>query len=139
MFLPAFVYFIMFSYYPFFKGILMSFEENKLMGARSFAGFENYKYVLKDPDYIQAVINSLVIGLVDLVLYFALSLVLALCINEVGSRPVQKGLRTITYLPYLFSWSVIGGVLGRLVGQGDPFGSPRYILAGCGVYPLKRG
>lgn len=110
MFLPAFVYFIMFSYYPFFKGILMSFEENKLMGARSFAGFENYKYVLKDPDYIQAVINSLVIGLVDLVLYFALSLVLALCINEVGSRPVQKGLRTITYLPYLFSWSVIGGI-----------------------------
>ena len=110
MFLPAFVYFIMFSYYPFFKGILMSFQENKLMGARPFAGLENYKYVLKDPDYIQAVINSLIIGLADMVLYFGLSLVLALCINEVGLRPVQKGLRTITYLPYLFSWSVIGGI-----------------------------
>ena len=110
MFLPAFVYFIMFSYYPFFKGILMSFQENKLMGARPFAGLENYTYVLKDPDYIQAVINSLIIGLADMVLYFGLSLVLALCINEVGLRPVQKGLRTITYLPYLFSWSVIGGI-----------------------------
>ena len=110
MFLPAFVYFIMFSYYPFFKGILMSFQENKLMGVRPFAGLENYKYVLKDPDYIQAVINSLIIGLADMVLYFGLSLVLALCINEVGLRPVQKGLRTITYLPYLFSWSVIGGI-----------------------------
>lgn len=110
MFLPVFVYFVVFSYYPFFKGIVMSFQENRLMGARPFTGFENYKYVLSDPDYIQAVINSLVIGLVDLVLYFVLSLVLALCINELRSPLLQKGLRTITYLPYLFSWSVIGGI-----------------------------
>ncbi len=137
MFFPVFVYFTLFSYYPFLKGILMSFQEDKLMGKRAFVGFKNYAYVFADPDYIQAVINSLIIGIADFILYFILSILLALCINEVRSGFFRKGLRTITYLPYLFSWSVIGGIWALVFNnQGlvniirEAFGAaPLYFLA----------
>ncbi|MDR2095963.1 MAG: ABC transporter permease subunit [Treponema sp.] len=110
MFLPAAVYFLLFSYYPFFKGIFMSFQANRLIGIRPFVGFANYAEVIADPDFIQSIINSLIIGIADMALYFCLSLVLALIINEIGLSFVRKGAHTIAYLPYLFSWSVIGGI-----------------------------
>ncbi|MDR0554262.1 MAG: ABC transporter permease subunit [Treponema sp.] len=110
LFLPAALYFLMFSYYPFFKGILMSFQANRLLGARPFVGIENYQIVITDPDFIQSIVNSLIIGIADMALYFVLSLALAIGINELGSRTLRKGLHTIAYLPYLFSWAVIGGI-----------------------------
>jgi len=110
LFLPTAIYFILFSYYPFIKGIIMSFQANRLLGVRPFVGFENYRTVVSDPDFIQSIWNSLIIGVADMVLYFILSLVLALFINELFSKTLRKTLHTIAYLPYLFSWAVIGGI-----------------------------
>jgi putative aldouronate transport system permease protein len=110
MFLPAAVCFLVFSYYPFFKGIIMSFQANRLIGARPFVGMANYRAVIGDSDFIEGVLNSLIIGIIDAVLYFVLSLALALFINELASRFMRRVIQTTAYLPYLFSWSVIGGI-----------------------------
>jgi putative aldouronate transport system permease protein len=66
--------------------------------------------VLADPDFFQAVVNSLIIGAADMALYFGLSLLLALALNEVRVKAVRRTVQTIAYLPYLFSWAVIAGV-----------------------------
>jgi putative aldouronate transport system permease protein len=110
MFLPIAVYFAMFSYYPFVKGIIMSFQANRLIGKRPFVGLANYANVIADSDFLQSIVNSFLIGLADLALYFLLSLFLALMINELTHRLTQKTVQTISYLPYLFAWSVIGGI-----------------------------
>jgi len=110
MFLPVAVYFIIFSYYPFLRGLIMSFQENRLLGNRPFAGLANYKFVLKDSNFLSAVTNSLIIGLWDMVLYFFFSLGFALILNELVHRTVKQTIQTIAYIPYLFSWAVIGGV-----------------------------
>ncbi|MDP3178369.1 MAG: ABC transporter permease subunit [Spirochaetaceae bacterium] len=109
MFLPIALYFALFSYYPFFKGIAMSFQANRLIGKKPFVGFSNYAEVLADPDFARAILNSLVIGLADMVLYFGVSLFLALCIWELGNK-AKRATQTVSYLPYLFSWSVIAGI-----------------------------
>jgi len=82
LFLPIAVYFAVFAYYPFIKGILLSFQENRLIGNRPFVGTSNYEAVLSDPDFLQSVKNSLIIGLTDMVLYFVLSLLLAFDIER---------------------------------------------------------
>lgn len=110
LFIPIALYFLIFTYYPFLKGLIMSFQENRLIGKRPFAGFENYSLVLQDPDFIASIRNSLIIGLWDMVLYFALSLLLAIILNELLNKTVKKTVQTIAYIPYLFSWAVIGGV-----------------------------
>lgn len=133
MFLPVAVYFALFAYYPFAKGITMSFQANRLIGKRPFVGFENYAKVVADPDFLQAVINSLIIGFVDMALYFLLSLVLALAINELTKSFARKSVQTISYLPYLFSWSVIGGIWILLF---DDKGFVNTIMAVVGREPV---
>jgi putative aldouronate transport system permease protein len=110
MFLPVAIYFLLFAYYPFLKGILMSFQANRLLGSRPFVGFENYAVVISDPDFRQTVMNSLLIGFTDMGLYFLLSLGLALSINELSFRFSRKAVQTLAYIPHLFSWAVIAGV-----------------------------
>lgn len=110
MFIPIAVYFILFSYWPLVRGAIMSFQANRLMRPRPFVGLANYADVLADPDFFQAIVNSLIIGAADMALYFGLSLLLALGINELRLRVLRRTVQTIAYLPYLFSWSVIAGV-----------------------------
>lgn len=110
LFIPIALYFLIFTYYPFLKGLIMSFQENRLIGKRPFAGVENYTLVLQDPDFLASIKNSLIIGLWDMVLYFALSLLFAIILNELLNKTIKKTVQTIAYLPYLFSWAVIGGV-----------------------------
>jgi len=110
MFIPVAIYFIVFTYYPFLRGLIMSFQENRLLGNRPFAGLENYKFVIKDSNFLAAVANSLIIGLWDMVLYFLFSLGFALILNELVQRTIKQSIQTIAYIPYLFSWAVIGGV-----------------------------
>lgn len=110
LFIPIALYFILFTYYPFLRGFIMSFQENRLLGARPFAGLENYKQVIADSDFRASIINSLIIGIWDMVLYFGLALLFALILNEVKQRSIKQSIQTIAYIPYLFSWAVIGGV-----------------------------
>ncbi|MEN6477833.1 MAG: ABC transporter permease subunit [Rectinema sp.] len=133
MFLPIAVYFVMFAYYPFAKGITMSFQANRLIGKRPFVGLENYARVVVDPDFLQAILNSLLIGFVDMALYFALSLILALAVNELTRPAAKKTVQTISYLPYLFSWSVIGGIWILLF---DDKGFANTLLGFLGMEPV---
>jgi putative aldouronate transport system permease protein len=133
LFLPIAIYLILFSYYPFFTGLALSFQENKLIGKKGFVGFENYVSVLKDPNFIVAIKNSLVIGLWDFFLYFVLSLVFALMLNEVRLKKVRQGIQTLAYVPYLFSWAVIGGIWALLF---DVRGVVNHCLGWFGISPV---
>lgn len=133
LFIPIALYFIIFTYYPFFRGLIMSFQENRLLGARPFVGLENYKLVLSDTNFLAAIINSLIIGLWDMVLYFGLSLFFALMLNEVTQKTVKQGIQTIAYIPYLLSWAVIGGVWALIF---DLNGLANRFLGLFGVEPI---
>lgn len=104
------IYFIIFSYFPLVKGLILSFQANNLIGDRPFVLFENYKFVLKDPNFINALKNSLIIGILDCILYFVISLFIALVLNELTSQKLKHSIQTVIYIPYLFSWAVIGGI-----------------------------
>jgi putative aldouronate transport system permease protein len=110
MFIPIAVYFVLFSYWPLVRGVIMSFQANRRTWPRPFVGLAKYADVLVDPDFFQAIVNTLIIGAADMALYFGLSLLLALGINELRVKAVRSTVQTIAYLPYLFSWSVIAGV-----------------------------
>ncbi len=110
LFIPVALYLLVFAYYPFLKGLVLSFQENRLFGHRAFVWLDNYRVVITDPDFLHSVVNSLVIGLTDMVLYFILSLALALMLNEVRHAGARRFVQTMAYIPYLLSWAVIGGI-----------------------------
>ncbi|MBD2867023.1 ABC transporter permease subunit [Paenibacillus arenilitoris] len=110
MMAPILAYFAIFSFYPLVRGLVISFQQYRLIGDRPFVGFANYSDVLKDPVLWDTFGNTLVIGAGIFALNFILPIVLALSLNEVASAWFKKITQMIVYLPHLFSWVVVGGM-----------------------------
>lgn len=110
MLLPVVVYFIVFSYYPMALGVHDSFFEVKLLGGSKFVGLKNYQQVFGSKQYQQALINSLLIGCGTFLLQFVWGMAIAVGLNEIRSKIVKSFLQTVTYIPYLLSWAVVGGL-----------------------------
>lgn len=110
MLLPVLVYFLVFSYYPLVLGIINSFQKVKILGGSEFAGMDNYVNVAASSTYQQALGNSLIVGIGTFLLQFVLGLVIALLLNEVKNKVARSLIQTVTYIPYLLSWAVVGGL-----------------------------
>jgi putative aldouronate transport system permease protein len=110
MMIPVIAYFLLFSYYPLAKGLLISLQDYKLMGNRPFVGLANYKAVLADPQFFQVLFNTVLIGGGVLVFGFVVPLILALSLNEVLRTSFKKIAQMVLYIPHLLSWVVVGGM-----------------------------
>lgn len=110
MLLPVLLYFLVFSYYPLVLGIINSFQKVKILGGSEFAGMDNYINVATSSTYQQALGNSLIVGIGTFLLQFVLGLVIALLLNEVKNKVARSLIQTVTYIPYLLSWAVVGGL-----------------------------
>lgn len=108
--LPVLAYFLIFSYYPMALGIFNSFREIKLLGGATFVGFKNYQTIFASPVYTQAFVNTLIVGAGTFLLQFAWGLVLALCLSELRHKLTRSFYQTVTYIPNLLSWSVVGSI-----------------------------
>ncbi len=110
MILPVLLYFAVFSFYPLILGFIQSFQESRLIGQAEFAGLSNYQAVLQDATFRQSVQNSLIIGFGGLVLTLSLAVLLVLGLTEIRLKCFKQSLQTLTFLPFLFSWTVIGSL-----------------------------
>jgi putative aldouronate transport system permease protein len=110
MILPVFAYFAIFTFYPLGLGLVQSFQKFRLIGSASFIGFANYENVLADPIFRNSFVNSVVVGTVSLLINLTVALVLTVSVNEVRQKLGKSVIQTVTFLPYLFSWTVVGGM-----------------------------
>lgn len=133
MILPVFLYFAVFTFYPLGLGIYQSFHRVRLIGAPVYLGLENYDFVLKDPVFLRSMGNSLVVGTVSLFINLAVALVLTLSVNEVRNRFSKSLIQTTTFLPYLFSWTVVGGMWLQILAHN---GMVNNLMASLGLARL---
>ena len=110
MMIPVIAYFAVFVYYPLYEGVIASFQEFNLLGARPYVGWQNYETVWNDPRFWQVVRNTLLIGGGILVVGFLPPIIVALSLNELRLVLFKKFSQTVVYLPHLFSWVVVGGI-----------------------------
>ena len=118
-YIPAAVFALVFAYIP-MMGLVMAFKENpNLMGSSSaiagileakWVGFEHFKEIFSQPDFLNALRNTLVISVLKIVIVFPLPIILAIFISEMKGRALKKGLQIAMYLPYFLSWATIGGI-----------------------------
>jgi putative aldouronate transport system permease protein len=110
MLLPIVVYFVVFNYYPLALGIYSSFRNVRMIGGSEFVGLKNYIEIFSNRLYLQAFVNTLVVGVFTFLLQFVWGLLIALLLNEIRNKIVKSSIQSVTYLPYLLSWSVVGGI-----------------------------
>lgn len=117
MIIPVLIYFAVFSFYPLVLGVIQSFQKSKLIGAPEFVGLENYRFILKEKTFHQAFRNSLIMGLGSLILTLLVSVILTLGLHELRSKALRKTVQTATFLPFLFSWTVVGSIWVQILSN----------------------
>ena len=113
MFLPVFLYYVIFRYAP-MLGLTIAFKDfNAFLGfdKSPWVGFKYFQQFFNSIYLWRLVRNTLLINLYDLVFNFPAAIALALLLNEVQNRRFKRVTQTITYLPYFVSSVVIASMV----------------------------
>lgn len=110
--LPGLIYFVIFKYVPFW-GLIMAFKNYQphlgLMGSE-WVGLAHFKRFFEMDEFWQLFRNTLLLGLYNTVIYFPITIVLALLLNEIRSEVYKRSIQTLIYVPHFLSWVVIAGI-----------------------------
>lgn len=111
--IPGLVWLILFAYLP-MGGLSLAFKHykaNEGIWGSPWVGFENFKYVFRDPTFAQAVWRTLYVNIIKLVITFPFPILLALLLNELRMRKTKKLFQTVFTFPQFLSWIIVSGIV----------------------------
>ena len=115
--LPGILYYVIFCYVP-MAGLQLAFKQfNARLGiwGSRWVGLLNYTFVIRDPAFWRAMINTVTISIQRLIFQFPVPIILALLINEFSPRRYKRILQTIYTFPHFLSWVIIAGIMFNLL------------------------
>lgn len=114
MTVPALLFFIAFNYVP-MAGAWLAFVDYNLVDGifgSPFIGLKNFDFFISGGEAMySAVWNTIVLNLLFLLFGTSVQIVLALLMNELRSKPFKKVSQSLMFIPYFFSWVVVGAIV----------------------------
>lgn len=108
--IPAFLFMIVFLYYPFIQNIINSFLSIDGLGSRADGWltpwYKNYAELLQDQKMITAVKNTLFLTLTTILFQVGIALVLALLVDRIKAG--AQVFRTVYFFPIVISATALG-------------------------------
>lgn len=114
MFLPVFIFAVVFYYLPMF-GVWYSFTEYKGIKEPVFVGLENFWKMFSMPNFWVSFKNTLELSIIKLVMNTGMAVVISLFLNEIINLKFKKFAQTIIYLPHFMSWVVTASVFSLIL------------------------
>ncbi|WP_219836898.1 sugar ABC transporter permease [Paenibacillus sp. R14(2021)] len=117
MSVPFVLLVLLFSFGPLW-GWIMAFQHYKValgIWRSPWAGFDNFRLLFQDPQFFNALRNTVAMGMLNLVTGFFGAIGLALLLNEVKLRFFKRTVQTLTYIPHFVSWVVIANIFATLL------------------------
>jgi putative aldouronate transport system permease protein len=118
LFLPM-VYLLVFKYVP-MKYVLIAFKKYSIVqkvGEMPWAdnhGMQYFIQAFQNKDFINALKNTVVLNVLDLLIGFPIPIIFALILNELTLKRFKKTVQTIAYMPHFLSWVIIYGLAIQL-------------------------
>jgi len=134
---PAIVLLLVFTVWPIINTLRMAFLEGySTMGAVGGItynfGIGNFKQVLQYKDFINCLVNTMLLCVLTVPLSTILALLIAVCLNAI--RPLQRFLQTVFFLPYVTNSIAIGMVFAAMFNMvGSAFGGENEIIITAGI------
>lgn len=114
LFLPM-LYLLIFKYVPMVY-IQIAFKKYSIVESvwnMPLAGNNGFEYFIKafnNKDFINALRNTLMLNLLDLVVGFPAPIIFALILNELVFKKFKRVVQTVAYMPPFLSWVIIYGL-----------------------------
>ena len=102
---PGLIFMFLFAYVPMW-GIQLAFREfepSKGLTGGQWVGFKYFIQFFQSPLFGQIMWNTVRISLWTLIMGFIFPIILALLINQIGSKKVKGFVQTVTYMPHFIS------------------------------------
>ena len=113
MFLPIFIYYIVFRYIP-MLGLILAFKDfvpGQGIFSGDWIGFKHFSNFFNSIYFGQTIRNTVLISLYQLIFGFPVPILFAICITQVKSIKLRRFAQTATYLPHFLSTVIVVGML----------------------------
>lgn len=125
-------YFLIFAYGPMF-GLVMAFQNFRLADGfwgSKWVGLKNFELIFNTPNMYRIILNTLRLGIAEIIVEFPMPIILAIMLNEITSKWYKKFTQTILYMPHFFSWVVLGGMVITFFSYRGPINSVIKMVGG---------
>ena len=111
------LFFVVFRYAPMIGNVIAfrRFEPGGNILGEKWIGLRYVKIFLSDPQFWGVFANTLILGVLTLVICFPMPVVLALLINEVRARRLRRFVQSVSYLPHFLSIVIVAALVTQLL------------------------
>jgi putative aldouronate transport system permease protein len=115
---PALLYFVVFHYGSLFGNALAFQDYVPFLGLRDSAwiGLANFERMFGDPAFWNAVANTLLIAVLQLVFFFPAPLGLAVLLHSIVGDVLRRFVQSVVYLPHFLSWVIVIALFQHMLG-----------------------
>ncbi len=134
---PSIVFLGVFMVYPLIDVLIYSFEEGFSSVSQTYfgVGFYNFRYVLRDPFFLQALKNTLILVFITVPLSTGLSLLISVGLASI--KKLRRLFQTVFFLPYVTNTLAVGLVFMILFKPTDySDGLVNIVLGVFGMSPV---
>ncbi len=117
--IPGMLIICAFQYYPLWGNVIAFQDYQPYLGVQQslWSGFENFKTIVAgDPEFVNAVKNTLVLTAIQTVIVFPAPIVVALVLHSLLSNRLRQIVQTIIYVPHFMSWVIVVAVFQQVLG-----------------------
>jgi len=104
---PYLVVMLLFTLYPLLNAGVLAFQQTNGPASRAFVGFDNFRFLLSDPTFYQALWNTTIFAACSVLIQLPLSMGLALLLNS-GKGWARGLLRLVLFSPNLVGQIFVG-------------------------------
>jgi putative aldouronate transport system permease protein len=137
MILPAFIFFLVFCYFP-MVGMIVAFKSysyrDGIFGS-PWVGLDNFQFFFQSGKAFLVTKNTIVYNFLFMLVNNALEMSIAIVLFELAGRYFKKFLQSVIFLPYFISWVVAGAIAYNLFNF--EFGAFNTILKAIGFSPVN--
>ena len=137
MLVPPLAFFLIFRYIP-MTNIVIAFKDYSIFRGvwdSPWVGLKWFTQAFQSPDFYNALRNTLVLNILDLIVGFPAPIILALLLNELSFKRYKRFTQTVMYLPHFLSWIIISGMAIQLFA---PLGGVINVMLGkIGIGPIN--
>ena len=140
MFLPVFIFYIVFCYLP-MAGLAMAFQDFKMgsgfvgVFTSEWVGLKWFQQFFNSVFAWRLIRNTFLLSFYSLIFGFPIPIIFAICITQLRNQRVAKVAQVITYLPYFISTVVVVGMMTNFLSPSS--GIINQIIKAFGGKPVN--
>lgn len=118
--LPGAIALILFQYVPLLGNVIafQDYQPYLEIADAPFVGLSNFSFLWDgNPEFLNALKNTLILTIVQTVIVFPVPLLLALLLNSLAGERLKRLTQSILYLPHFLSWVIVVALFQQMLGN----------------------